>query len=756
MNYLIIGNGGRENSILKKLAENTNNNYYYTGEYNNFMMDKYGEFIKNSTHNSMIYLMCKHYNIDIVVIGSESYLEKGLVDLLKESNIKCIGPSKKLAMLETSKSFARNLMVEAGLNNYCPEYKIFDIDSNTIDYIDYMNKLKTYVIKADGLHSGKGVKVFGEHLHNIEESFFYCKQILDNGEKFIIEEKLIGEEFSLMSFTDGETFVHMPPIQDYKRAYNNNTGPNTGSMGSVSYENHMLPFLDNNEIDTCKLLNEKVVNYLQKKVDDIYCGIVYGSFMKTDNGIKIIEYNVRFGDPECINIMSILDSDLSVIFEKMVDRKLDNIVVNFDKKATCCRYVVPNGYPENPIKNHEIYIDDKIDLNNLICANMKLKIKNDSKYYYELGSRTAAIIGKGYNMNGAIKIVENEIKYITGPVFYRTDIGKINFNYLNNDNSNNDSSNNNDNNDKYKKAGVDIDEGNKVIKKIRNHVESTFNYNVLSKFGDFAGLYNLGNNVLVTSIDGVGTKSILVLEKYGPIKGYEMLGQDLVNHSVNDILVKGAKPLFFLDYYASSKIKSEYVEYFVKGLSKACKEVGCVLIGGETAEMPGIYKDNECDIVGAIVGMVDKNKIINGKQQIEEGDLIIGLPSSGPHTNGYSLIRKLVNEDTSDNIIDKLCATHKCYYKDIMELIENSYEIHGMCHITGGGWGDNSERVIPDNLMMEIDDIEMTECFKYLKNVGNISKEEMYRTFNCGIGMLVYVKDNGKKLDNVIGRIKKK
>jgi phosphoribosylformylglycinamidine cyclo-ligase len=155
------------------------------------------------------------------------------------------------------------------------------------------------------------------------------------------------------------------------------------------------------------------------------------------------------------------------------------------------------------------------------------------------------------------------------------------------------------------------------------------------------------------------------------------------------------------------------------------------------------------------VGIVEKDKIINGKEQIQEGDLVIGLSSSGPHTNGYSLIRKLVDENTPKDIMNELCATHRCYYHEIMNMLEDGYEIHGMCHITGGGWGDNSERVIPDGLKMDLEDIEMSRCFKYLQERGKISEEEMRRTFNCGIGMLVYVKNDGRKMDNVIGNVKR-
>jgi phosphoribosylaminoimidazole synthetase len=553
----------------------------------------------------------------------------------------------------------------------------------------------------------------------------------------VIEEKLYGNEFSLMSFVDGNTLKHMIPIQDFKRAYNNNEGPNTGSMGSITYANHSLPFLTKDDLEECEKINEKVIECLNQETNSKYKGILYGSFMKTkDDQIKVIEFNARFGDPECINILALLKTDLSTIFDAIVNEKLDKINLEFENKASCCRYLVPKGYPEHPIIGHEIYIDNEIDENICIYGNItQKKLDSNNVALYELGSRTLALIGIGNKLCDAVKIIEEERKYIIGPLYWRNDIGITNFT--------------------YEEAGVNIEEGNNVVEKIRSYVESTFNKNVVSEFGDFAGMYRINNRqTLVTSTDGVGTKSILVLEKYGPKKGYEMLGHDLVNHCVNDILVKGAHPLFFLDYYASSKINAKYVKYFVKGLSDACKKVNCVLIGGETAEMPDIYPNDKCDIVGMIVGIVDNNKIINGKQNIFEDDLIIGLPSSGPHTNGYTLIRKLIDDTTPQDMIDNLCEPHKCYYHDIMEMKDKGYDIHGLCHITGGGWGINVNRVIPDDLLPQFEKVEMSNVFSYLQKKGNIEDNEMIKTFNCGTGMLVFISPDCDSNElNVIGKV---
>jgi len=727
MNILIVGNGGRENIICKNISTNKNNKIYYYGNYRNSDMSQYATLVDKFSND-----------IDIAIIGPESYLSDGLVDKLSSMGIKCVGPTKKLAQIETSKGFARKLMTKYGLEKYCPQYKIFDKLDNIKEFLDELDN--KYVIKADGLHQGKGVKVYGIDINNVEEALKYCQKILENEESVVIEERLIGEEFSLMSFTDGITLRHMPLVKDYKRLYDKDKGPNTGSMGSISFQNHSLPFLNEDDLETCHKINESIIENLYKETGERYKGIIYGSYIKTEKEeIKVIEFNARFGDPECINVLSILKNNLLDIYCAIIDEKLDNINVEFENKSTCCKYMVPDGYPENPVKSHEIYFDNDINKDMIIHGSLS---SLDDKYYYEMGSRTVAIIGKANNLEDANKMVEKEIKKVHGPLQHRKDIGN---NYFNKD--------------KYKDAGVNIDEGNKVVKNIKEYVEMTFNDNVISKFGDFAGMYKMPNgNILISSTDGVGTKSILVLKQYGYEKGYEMLGHDLVNHCVNDILVKGAKPIFFLDYYANSKINAEHVKYFVKGISEACCKVGCVLIGGETAEMPDIYKEDRCDIAGTIIGVIEKEEeIINGKEMIKEGDLIIGLESSGAHTNGYSLIRKILETNEIPNeIVKKLCSPHKCYYDDIIKMKSEGIKINGMCHLTGGGWIDNPERVLPLGYKMDVK-WEMNEEFKYLMKSGDIKYEEMIRTFNCGIGMLVYI--DGTNIDinnfkwNIIGKV---
>jgi len=299
----------------------------------------------------------------------------------------------------------------------------------------------------------------------------------------------------------------------------------------------------------------------------------------------------------------------------------------------------------------------------------------------------------------------------------------------------------------YKDVGVNIDEANLGIDKIKNLVKSTYDSNVINDWKGFGGLYNCPidkypNPILVSSIDGVGTKSILLCESLG-IKGFYNLGQDLVNHCINDILVQGAHPLFFLDYFGCHKLDNLQFESFISGVSNSCRKYGCTLIGGETAEMKDIYNKNTTDLVGCIVGILNEKDRIIGKKMIKENDTVVALPSSGPHTNGYSLIREILRKDDNFDISD-LLNPHRCYLPDFKKMLENNIDIHGLCHITGGGLIENPNRILPDNLTFELDLRlwKFSKVFQRLQKIGNVDIMEMLTVLNCGVGLMIVISES--------------
>src|SRR5262245_49467229 len=301
----------------------------------------------------------------------------------------------------------------------------------------------------------------------------------------------------------------------------------------------------------------------------------------------------------------------------------------------------------------------------------------------------------------------------------------------------------------YKASGVDIDAGNEAVRRIRGLAKSTFMPAVLSDIGSFGGLFRLDREryeepVLVSSADGVGTKL-----KVAFMTGrHDTIGADLVNHCVNDILVQGAEPLFFLDYLATGRLEPSIAEQVIGGVARACRENGCALIGGETAEMPGFYGDGEYDIAGFIVGVVDRPRIVDGRT-IEPGDALIGLPSTGLHTNGYSLARRVFFEtvgwktntfvpELGKSAGDALLAPHKSYLRYVRPLLERGLA-KGLAHITGGGITENLPRALPEGCMAEIDTRawSVPPIFKVIQERGDIATAEMFRAFNMGIGLII-------------------
>ncbi len=301
----------------------------------------------------------------------------------------------------------------------------------------------------------------------------------------------------------------------------------------------------------------------------------------------------------------------------------------------------------------------------------------------------------------------------------------------------------------YKAAGVDIDAGNETVRRIRGLARGTFTPGVLSEIGSFGGLFRLDRDryqdpVLVSSADGVGTK----LKVAFMMGKHDTVGADLVNHCVNDILVQGAEPLFFLDYLATGRLSPDVAEQVITGVARACKENGCALIGGETAEMPGFYADGEYDIAGFIVGAVEKSKVIDGRAVVP-GDVLIAVPSAGLHTNGYSLARRVFFElagwkpdtyvsELGTTIGEALLAPHRSYLNLVRPLIERDW-VKGLAHITGGGLTDNLPRTLPDGCAADIDLQAWTipPIFQLLQKHGAITRDEMFRAFNMGVGLVI-------------------
>jgi len=419
MKILLIGSGAREHAIARAINKSKIDNKLFCFASNrNPGIEEISKIldIGNINNPTDVTNFAQTHSTDLAIIGPEAPLANGVVDALQKFDIKCVGPTKDLAQLETSKSFTRNLMSKYNISG-CPKYQTFSNMEGVEQCLNFLGD--NYVVKFDGLMGGKGVKVAGEHLNTHEEAISYCKDIISNGGKFVIEEKLIGEEFSLMSFCDGDNLVHMPPVQDHKRAFENDTGPNTGGMGSYNDANQSLPFLSKSDIESAQQINKSIANALKTEFGVGYKGILYGGFIATANSVCVIEYNARLGDPEAMNVLALLEIDFLELCIGITDGTLCDYKVKFSNKATVCKYVVPNGYPDKPLKGKNINVSNITNPENLFYASVDINGEN----LIEAGSRTVAVLGVADTLGEAEKIVQSEIEKIEGPLFHRKDIG---------------------------------------------------------------------------------------------------------------------------------------------------------------------------------------------------------------------------------------------------------------------------------------------------------------------------------------------
>jgi phosphoribosylamine--glycine ligase len=411
----VIGKDGRTSAIERQLLQSPrlakgNDSLVRLSQWKNVSPEKALEEVLR---------IAQEKKPDFVFVGPEDPLAAGIVDALERNGFPCVGPKQSLARLESSKAFTRNLVSKYGIPGN-PEYRVFE---SLKGIEEYLNALGEYVVKPDGLTGGKGVKISNAQLFSKQDALRYCEALLaQKHTRVVIEEKLDGEEFSLQSFCDGTTVKDMVVVQDHKRAFDGDLGPNTGGMGSYSCENHSLPFLHPSDLQQASEINKLVAAALFRETGQKYKGILYGGFMVTKNGIRLLEYNARFGDPETLNVLSVLKTDFVDICEAIIEEKLDKLPIEFEKRATVCKYIVPKGYPENPVSG------EKIDLAGLPQESDRLKIydaaierKNDGVYLS--GSRAIAVVGIGNNLDEAQIIAEEAASAVRGNVFHRKDIG---------------------------------------------------------------------------------------------------------------------------------------------------------------------------------------------------------------------------------------------------------------------------------------------------------------------------------------------
>jgi phosphoribosylamine--glycine ligase/phosphoribosylaminoimidazole synthetase len=701
MRVLVVGGGGREQAIA-------------------WACEQHGHTVSLAPDLGDV----SNDDVDLVIPGPEAALVAGIADECSFRKIPCFGPTSKQSRIESSKGFSRHLADSLGVPG--PRYERFE-ELDVDGALAWWHRLGTpIVVKLDGLAAGKGVSVPADKAAT--EAAIRSTATLG---PFVLEERLTGPECSLLALCDGTTAVALPLAQDHKRIGEGDTGPNTGGMGAFAPA--PVPY------DATELLGtfvQPVLDYFAA-AGTPYVGVLYAGLMLTADGARLIEYNCRFGDPEAQAVLPLLTSDLAELALACTRGEIAGRTIEVRTGAACTVVAATPGYPDDPHTGAPITLHG---FSTTAWANASTTVPDAILFPGGVadgrtaGGRVLAVTGVGDDLAAARSAAYRGMDGVSFPnMQVRRDIGWRAPGALLTS---------------YAAAGVDIDEGNRAVERMKGAVERTLGPDVLRGVGSFGGVLSarrilaLDDPVLVASADGVGTK-VELAARLGKVRG---VGTDIVNHCIDDVLVQSARPLFFLDYIAASALDADLVADVVTGMAEACAAAGCALLGGETAEMPGVYAPGAFDVAGMLVGIAERDALLP-RDDVGAGDALIGVASSGPHTNGYSFLRKLFDWVPMDvvppgfdvSLGDALLAPHRSYL-DVLDVALASGKVKALAHITGGGLPENLPRVLPDGVDAEIalGSWPRGPLFELIAELATgVDTHELHRMLNMGIGMVV-------------------
>jgi phosphoribosylaminoimidazole synthetase/phosphoribosylamine--glycine ligase len=577
------------------------------------------------------------------------------------------------------------------------------------------------VVKQSGLAGGKGVVV----PTSAEETTLAIREAIAVGD-IVLEERLTGTECSLIAVSDGKTSVAFPLAQDHKRIGEGDTGLNTGGMGAYAPAPVQL-----SAAELHSMFITPVINHFAA-AGTPFTGTLFAGIMLTANGPRLLEYNCRFGDPEAQVLLSLLESDLVDLLLACTTGSLKPSHLSIREGSALGVVLASSNYPNTPRTGDVI---TNLPSTNPLCSVFHGGTETQNGNLVTAGGRVLTCVGVGATLEEArthAYATASRISFdgvqMRRDIAWRAPGATIK---------------------SYASTGVDIDEGTRAVDLIKASVAKTATSQVLRGVGAFGGaldvsfLKEFDHPVLVGSTDGVGTK-VELAARTGRIRG---TGHDIVNHCVNDVLVQRAYPLFFLDYLASSHLNADNVAEVVGGMADACAAAGCVLLGGETAEMPGVYVEGAFDIAGTLVGVAEREQLLP-LPTIAAGDVLIGVASNGPHTNGYSYLRKLFAWIPMESqpvpldrpLVEALLEPHRNYLPVLKGALDTEL-VKALVHITGGGLPENMPRVLPQGIGANINlgSWPMPPLFQLVSELSTLDTDELYRTLNMGVGMVVIV-----------------
>ncbi|KAL9112712.1 MAG: hypothetical protein Q9227_003015 [Pyrenula ochraceoflavens] len=787
LRVLVVGNGGREHALAWKLAQSPRVDFVHVAPGNGGTQAsdscienidiKVDDFAKLVAHS-------KRHGINLVVPGPEAPLVAGIQShfqngmyrvpsspcpsescpgsLFSTAGIRCFGPSKAAAQLEGSKVLSKEFMQRNGIPT--AKYQSFASYEEARKHLESVKY--SVVIKADGLAAGKGViipKTPQEAQHALKEMMLN-KEFGDAGSRVVIEEFLEGDEVSILSFCDGYTIRSLPPAQDHKRVYDGDEGPNTGGMGCYAPT----------PITSKELLSEIDRTIVQPTIDATrregapFVGLLFTGLMLTSSGPKVLEYNVRGGDPETQTLLPLLDNDtdLAEIMVACTEHWLDGVKVGIDQKFSATVVAAAEGYPGPYKKNIPMTLSSPPANTYVFHAGTH----SSQNRLVTTGGRVIAAIATAATLEAAVSLAYSGLSKIKfGGMHFRKDIAhralkppstaqqtsttSVSAAPLT-----------------YASAGVSITAGNNLVSLIKPSVAATSRPGSSALIGGFGGAFSLadagygtGSPTLIAAIDGVGTK----LAVAHALSKHDTVGIDLVAMNVNDLIVQGAEPLAFLDCFSCGKLDVSLAATVVRGIAEGCKISRCALIGGETAEMAGLYRGKDYDLAGVAIGAVPHGRtILPDTASMVAGDVLLGLASSGVHSNGFSLIRKIMERQHQETGLDysspapwdphttigqSILTPTRIYVRSLLKVLLHSQpssspttpkiKIKGLSHITGGGLLENIPRTLPPHLTASLDATTWPRppIFSWLQRAGSVPLEEMARVFNNGIGMVLVV-----------------